>query len=209
MARDNEPRIVAELGRPETPEETAARKAASSRKHRINQTGINLVLSIGASLAIVLFIVLVVVRPDQPPREAVDYAVVAEQSQGQIDAPLAAPILPPEWSANDARLEKNAGILTWYIGFITPSNQFVALSQGIEANPTWLAAVLRDGVATGTDTIDGIEWDVYDRRDTKNPGNLAFAMATTVDGTSYVLFGTGSDEEFRTLAASLSAEIGE
>ena len=33
MSRDR--RIVAELGRPETPEETAARKAAASKRHRM------------------------------------------------------------------------------------------------------------------------------------------------------------------------------
>ena len=56
--------IVAELGRPETPEETANRKAERSRLHRSNQTALNLVAALIVCLVVVLLIVLVVVRPD-------------------------------------------------------------------------------------------------------------------------------------------------
>ena len=66
MAR-KEPAIVAELGRPETAEETAQRKAENSRKHRANQTALNLVGATVASLAIVAFLVIVVVRPAPAP----------------------------------------------------------------------------------------------------------------------------------------------
>jgi hypothetical protein len=47
-----EGRVVAELGRPETPAETAARKAESSRLHRQRQTVNNLVYSLIATLGI-------------------------------------------------------------------------------------------------------------------------------------------------------------
>ena len=60
------PRIVAELGRPETPEETAARRAENSLKHRQRQTVQNLILALGASLLVVLVIVLIVPRSDAP-----------------------------------------------------------------------------------------------------------------------------------------------
>src|SRR5690606_1488524 len=71
-ARDEQGRpIVAELGRAETPAETAARAAASRAQRRRNQTPLNLVLALAASFAVVLFLVLVVVRPDPPPRTGV------------------------------------------------------------------------------------------------------------------------------------------
>src|SRR5690606_28187846 len=57
--------IVAELGRAETPQETAERKAAASATRRTNQTALNLFIAVLASLAIVAFLVMVVVRPDQ------------------------------------------------------------------------------------------------------------------------------------------------
>ena len=63
LGKQRAPRVVAELGRPETPDETAARKAASSRAHRENQTAFNLVIAIVVSVGIVVLLVLVVVRP--------------------------------------------------------------------------------------------------------------------------------------------------
>ncbi|GAB3607300.1 DUF4245 domain-containing protein [Conyzicola nivalis] len=200
--------IVAELGRPETPEETAARKAENSRKHRANQTLRNLVWSLVASVGLMLLIVIVVVRPDQPAREAVDFADVAEQAQPTIDEPLAVPDVPAQWTANNADLgQSRDGVSTWNIGFITPSTQFIALNQGIDANPTWLLTLLDQQLATGTDTVDGREWTVYDNRDGDDPGNLAYAMVTESGDSTYVLYGTADTNEFRTLAGSVGTEI--
>lgn len=203
-----EPRIVAELGRPETPEETAARKAETSRKHRANQTVVNLVLALVACLAIVLVLILVVVRPAQPPRAAIDYAAVAAQEQPGVDEPLAAPTLPPEWTANAASLDTGTDeITTWSVGFITPNSQFIALRQGIGANPTWLAGRLDKLTPTGTETIAGLDWSVYDNRDSRDPGNLAYAMSTTSGSSTFALYGTAETAEFLALATALSADL--
>ena len=204
------PAIVAELGRPETPEETAARKAENSRKHRANQTLRNLIWSLVASVALMLVIVIVVVRPDQPEREAVDFAAVASEAQPTIDEPLAVPSVPAEWKSNNADLgEAQDGVSTWSIGFITPTSQFIALNQGIDANPTWLSNLLEQRAATGTETIDGREWTIYDHRDAEDPGNFAYSMVTTEGASMYVLHGTADSNEFRTVAACVGTELTE
>jgi hypothetical protein len=205
-----QPAVVAELGRPETPEETAARKAENSRRHRANQTLLNLVVATIASLAIVLFLVVVVVRPEPAVVDAIDYAAVAAEAQGGADAPLLAPALPDGWYANDARFQATAGVPTWYIGFITPATQFIALVQGIGANPTWQAAVLDglgDADATGSTTIDGITWTVFDRRDADDPGNYEYSMAAGIGESTIVLHGTAGVAEFELIAASIAASI--
>lgn len=196
-------RIVAELGRPETPDETAARKAETSRRHRANQTMRNLVWSLIASLAVVLFLVLVVVRPDPAPPAAVDYIAVAAEAEGAVETDLAAPVLPPGWSANAAEIRADGDIQTWYIGLITPSGQFIALNQGLDANETWVDNTLDGARATGTVTIDGVNWAVYDYRDAEDTGNLAYAMAATVGDSTYVVFGTANDIEFETVVTAL------
>jgi len=209
MARSGQkpPRIVAELGRPETPQETADRKAENSRRHRANQTLINLVVALVASLGVVVFIVTVVVR-DPAPRAMVDFAAVAAQSQSLADVPLSVPALPPDWAANSAELRvPENDVTTWYVGFITPAQQFIALNQGIESNPTWLSALLDPVRVTGSETIDGRTWDVYDNRDGDDPGNLAYAMVTSEGDTVWVLNGTADEQEFRTLATTLGSEI--
>jgi hypothetical protein len=208
LTKQKPPAIVAELGRPETPEETAARKAENSRKHRANQTLINLVYSMVATLAIVLVLVLVVVRPDPPAPEPVDFAGIAAQAQVNVSDQLMVPALSPQWVANNAELRRgDDGIDAWYIGFITPSEEFVALTQGIDTNPTWLFALL-DGIpSTGVETIDGLEWQIYDNRGAEDAGNFEYAMTTESGASTYVLYGTADANEFRTMAAAVTADI--
>lgn len=200
--------IVAELGRPETPEETAERKAASSRRYRESKTSINLVVALVASLAIVLITVMIVVRPAPPPADPVDYAAIATQVQADIGDVVANPELGSDWTANAARVSTGAdGVTRWYVGFVTPESGFAAVTQGIDANPTWLATTLEGGFATGTTTISGHTWDIYDRRDGDDIGNFAYAMATVIGTSTVVLHGTASDEEFAELAAAVSASM--
>lgn len=202
-----EPRVVAELGRPETPEETAARKAATSAKRRSSQTVCNLVIATVASLGIVLFLVLVVVRPDPGPRPTVDVATVAAEAQGAVDAPLLVPALPEGWGANAARFTMTKQVPTWYVGYLTPDNGFIAVNQGIDANDTWLAAIVNELRPTGQATIDGVSWTLYDNRSASDPGNHAFAMSTVSEESTVVLHGTASDAEFQLVATSISAEL--
>jgi hypothetical protein len=201
-------KIRADLGRPETPEETAARKAENSRNYREAKTPNNLVIALVASLGIVLFLVLVVVRANPGATDPIDYAAVAAQAQPGVETPLVTPVLPPGWSANAATLESSADeSFTWYIGFVTPENQFLALEQGIDTNAGWFASYLTSATPTGTEVIDGIEWEVYDQRDADDPGNFAYSLTTTVDGTDYLVHGTADDGEFALFASALASEI--
>ena len=204
------PRVVAELGRPETPEETAARKAENSLKHRQRQTLLNLVLALGASLLVVLVIVLIVPRSDAPMEPDIDVAPIAEQAQIASDDPLAVPELPEGWRANAAELRTSTvdGVTAWYVGYLTPSDEYIGMYQGLEANPTWVAGLLERTLAAGTTTIDGIEWTVYDNRDSGDDvGNARYGLTTEAGGSTFVLLGTATPEEFLTLATALVPTI--
>ncbi|MFZ7088369.1 DUF4245 domain-containing protein [Curtobacterium sp. RRHDQ10] len=200
--------IVAELGRPETPEETRIRKDANRRAHRANQTTLNLVLSLAASLAIVLFLVAVVVRPDQSTRAAVDYRQVAAQAQVP-GVTIAAPELPSGFTSNRADYQDapSDGVPVWTVGFITPDEQYIGLHQGIGANKTWVSNVLQEHAATGSRTIDGTKWTVVDRRsEGSDAGNLAYSLVGTFGKSTIVLAGTADDRSFRTLATGVAAQ---
>ncbi|MEO7348435.1 MAG: DUF4245 domain-containing protein, partial [Terrimesophilobacter sp.] len=84
MSAPKEPRVVAELGRPETPQEAADRRAEASRVRRQSKTFVNLVIALLASLAVVAVVVLVVVRPDAAPREPIDYAAIAAEADTPV-----------------------------------------------------------------------------------------------------------------------------
>lgn len=204
------PAVVAELGRPETPEETAARKAQNSRNHRDRQTTRNLLYALIASLGIVIVLVLLVPRGDLEVRPDVDYRSAAEQASADVGRPLVVPDVAEGWSANAAELRTRSadGITSWYIGFLTADREFLGLSQGLDANPSWLAAQLDGSRATGTVDIDGTEWTVYDHRDEPERGNLEYALALEAEGDVYVLHGTAGPDETADLAAAVTSQIG-
>lgn len=205
--------IVAELGRAETADEIADRKAAASAKHRSNQTLLNLVIALAASLLVVFIIVIVVVRPDQAgPAKSVDWTSVANDAQRSVSTRLMSPALPAGWTANRAELvdaeSASDGIASWQIGFLTPSTQYIGLVQGIKADASWVSKQLDDKKSTGDATFGDLSWQVYDHRGADHPGNLAYALVTTVGDSTVVLAGTASNAEFATLATEIAGELG-
>jgi hypothetical protein len=200
--------IVAELGRAETPAEEAERRAAARRTRRRNQTAINLVAALVASLGIVLFLVLVVVRPDRVI-PGVDYAAVAETAQSSIDEPLVVPALPDGWTANRAELVRAPAdeVPRWEIGLLTPGGEYIALIQGVDANPSWVADQVAQARPGEDLRIGGIDWTSYDRRDSDDPGNVAYALVGETGRSTIVLAGTAADAEFAVLAEAVAAEV--
>nr|WP_194241479.1 DUF4245 family protein [Galbitalea soli] len=195
------------MGRPETPEEAAARRADNSRRHRENQTARNLVLALLASLGIVFFLVVVIVRPDQAKTQYVDYHAAAAQAQAGVSEHIVDPALPSDWLANSAQLRQASGSAqTWYIGLITPDQKYLGLEQGIGAADSWFTALLGTTPSTGTASIAGVTWRVYDQRAANPGGNFAYALATTIGTSRFVLHGTATRAEFTQLATAVASQ---
>jgi hypothetical protein len=209
--RTKPPAVVAELGRPETPEETAARKAQNSANHRNRQTVNNLVYSLLATLALVVVIVLAVPRgnptADAP---AVDYATIAQEAQGSEPERLLVPKLPAGWKANNAELRTKTAdkVDYWYIGLLTPKGEYIGITQGFDANESWVAEQVNRTMIKGTRDVSGVTWDVYDNRTSNSDsGNVAYALSTEAGRSSIIVFGTADDAEFDTVAATLAGQI--
>ncbi|SDH28212.1 DUF4245 family protein [Agrococcus jejuensis] len=202
------PAIVAELGRPETAQETADRKAASSARYRGSKTLVNLVAAMLACAGIVIVMVLVVMRPGPAAPEPIDVSAAASDASASLDVPVADPDVPETWAANAAELRSGAaGIEQWYVGWITGDEAFASLTQGIDADGTWLAATTREAIPTGSLDVDGVEWTVADQRDMDDPGNLAWVAWTQAGGSTYVVAGTAADDELQTLVEAVTAEL--
>jgi Protein of unknown function (DUF4245) len=200
------PRIVAELGRPETPEEMAVRTAENRRLRRSRQTTRNLVASLLVCLGIVAVIVALVPRGAPVEQPQVDYRLAASQAEDTAGLPLLAPPVPSAWRANSAELRRSSGVASWYVGFVVPGNAFLAYTEGIKANPTWLATTLESAPAGGTLRLGGLTWRVYDQRDRgSDAGNVAYGLATTVGTTDLVVYGTAPAEEAQRLGTALAS----
>jgi hypothetical protein len=205
------PAVVAELGRPETQDETAERKAQNSRNHRNRQTINNLVYSLIATVGLVAVIVLFVPRGnpiDSTP--AVDYKSIAAEAQGSEPDSLLVPSLPSGWKSNNAQLNTKTPdkVDSWYIGLITPKGEYIGIRQGFDANDSWIAEQVNKSLIKNTTTIDGVKWDVYDNRKSgQDNGDVDYALVNTTGKSSIVIFGTAVDDEFRTVAQSLADQI--
>ncbi|HKH07900.1 MAG TPA: DUF4245 domain-containing protein, partial [Agromyces sp.] len=140
----------------------------------------------------------------------VDVASIAEQARIASDDPLAVPGLPEGWRANAAELRTSEvdDVTAWYVGYLTPSNEYLGMYQGIDANPTWVAGQLARTAATGTTTIDGVEWTVYDNRESSvDVGNAKYGLTTEAGDSTFVLLGTATLDEFETVATALVPTI--
>ncbi|MFB2581592.1 DUF4245 domain-containing protein [Herbiconiux sp. P15] len=210
MARQkSEQAIVAELGRPETPDEAAARKAEASRLYRDRKTLFNLLYALLASVALVAAIVFLVPRSEGSLLDPIDYAQVAQSAQSSMPVPLAVPDLPAEWTSNAAeiRTAPSDGVVSWYIGLISPEQQYVGLTQGVDANPTWLSDQVAEGLASGVVTLDGVEWTIYDNSGLSDVGNVEYALTTEAGQSTFVVFGTAEPEEIEIVARSIGDAV--
>lgn len=201
------PRVVAELGRPETADETAARKAENRRLHRVRQTNRNLIYSLLVCLGVVVVIVALVPRGTGPAATATDYRQLAAQAQHSVSQPLLAPAVPAGWTANAAELRVSDRVTSWYVGFVTPTNGYVGYNEGLRANDTWLSDLLNGARSDSVTTIGGRPWRVYDQRaQGQSAGNAQYALATRIGATYLVAYGTASPQSIRSLAAGLATD---
>lgn len=207
MSSRRQPRVVAELGRPETPQETAERKAENSRNYRKRKTINNLVYSLLVCVGVVLVIALAVPRADNSLLREVDYSAVAAEAQSSTEHILANPELPGSWSANRAETDKTGGVSSWNLGLITPDKAYIGIVQGFDANETWLSQQLRQQAATSTITVDGVEWTVYDNRGREDVGNMEYALTTESGASTFIVFGTADGDEFLTVASALADQV--
>ena len=193
------PRIVAELGRPETPDETAARKAESSRVYRSSQTFRNLIAALIVTVAVVAVVYFGVPRGTPPEQPPVDVPAAAAQVSADRGRAVIVPEAPASWRANAARVEDGA----WTVVY-APQTGFVRIAQGFDAADAWTSTLLGGFAPTGSTAVDGIEWDVYDL-----PGDdgIRYALATEAGPDTVVVYGSMSAETAETAASGLTAQI--
>ncbi|MEE2814944.1 MAG: DUF4245 family protein [Actinomycetota bacterium] len=203
-----EPRVVAGLGRPETAQETADRKAEASRVYRSSQTFRNLIAALIVTVAVVAIVVLGVPRGEVPDRPAIDVAAIAADVEKSMQRPALVVEADNYWRVNEAALS-GGSTRVWTITLAPAADDargFVRVAQAFDADVTWAPQVL-DGMApNGTTTIAGREWDEFDLRG-RGSANISYAIGTQ-SGPDYVLlYGSQSPEATAELAETLSAQI--
>ncbi|GAA3019322.1 DUF4245 family protein [Microbacterium dextranolyticum] len=196
------PRIVAELGRPETAQETADRKAAASAAYRSSKTFRNLIAALLITVAVVAVVYLGVPRGSFAEPEPVDVPAAAASATASLGHPLIVPTAPADWRANSAGLEGG----TWRVVYAWPSG-FVRVAQGIDAPTGWASRQLGGFAPTGTVTIDGVDWDEYRISTSASKDSISYALATPAGRDTVLVYGSTDAASAATVASGLADQI--
>lgn len=182
---------------------------SNASERRAKQTVRNLVLSMLATLGVVVLIVLGVPRDDSSLIQRVDYLSVADEARASLSKEVIAPAIPANWWSNAARIEKQLGLDVWYVGFVTENSEFIAISQAFESNPSWESDVLAGNALTGTREIAGLTWEIYPTRTPSDPPSTKeLAMLYRSESWTVVIYGTAAESDFVILAEAIATQLG-
>ena len=145
----------------------------------------DLVLSLAVVGLFVAFLVAVAWRPAPDPIRTVDPALQLEAARAQAEYPVLAPVgVPAQWQSTSARFEAAAdGSTTWFLGYVTPDLQYVAVTQTDGDARTFVQEQTLQGVADGQRSIDGQAWEQYVSGEQRSLVLLEAGSTTVVTGT--------------------------
>lgn len=184
----------------------------AAAKRRARQTLINLLLSLGATLGLVLLLILGVPRDDSVRIQPVDYQELAQEASSQAPGELLVPELPAGWYSNSARYRtiSQDGVANWYVGFVGPKSEYLAMIQGFDVNQTWIQFQLGANKPTGSLEINGLVWEIHESVKENNPPKSKDYLLLHRYGSNVVMvFGVAADSQFREFASNLGTLIGE
>lgn len=180
--------------------------AAAQRRAR--QTVINLILSLAATVGLVLVMVLIVPRDDSNQIPHVDYRAVAADATSATGRPIIVPDIGSDWWSNSARLSTKPNDGTdgsWYAGFVGPKNQYIGLTQTFKTNPTWVALQLSEKQQTGELKTGQRVWQVWQSLEKHVPAKTRDYMLLSGQGDdTFLIYGTASESEFKSFASNVS-----
>lgn len=209
MSPRTTPRVVAELGRPETPDETAARKAESSRIYRSSQTFRNLIAAIIVTVAVVFIVIFGVPRGELPERESIDPAPIAAQAAESLGRTVIVPAVPSDWRVNAAEVSSDGGSSSWSIAYVPDDEGFIRFAQAFDTDEVWARSALAGSAPADTLQIDGVEWDVFEPADPSRTANISYALGTQAGADYVLLYGAATPEQTAELAAIVASDVKE
>lgn len=182
----------------------------AAAKRRARQTLINLLLSLGATVGVMVLLVLSVPRDDSNRVQAVDYRGIATQAASEAPGELLVPAFSAEWYSNSARYRSAVqdGVATWYAGFVGPNNEFLAMTQGFDVNQTWVQIQLEANKPTGQITLGGQSWIIYETtRASTTAKSKDFIMLLEYGNNAVLVYGVAPSQQLEDFAEQLALMI--
>jgi hypothetical protein len=182
----------------------------AAAKRRARQTLNNLLLSLAATVGVMVLLVLAVPRDDSNRVQPVDYVAIAEQAESEANEKLLIPTIPVDWYSNAARYRSSAqdGVANWYVGFVGPNSEFVAVTQGLDVNQTWMQLMIESNKPTGEVVIQGKTWKVYESvRENNPPKSKDYLMVLEYENNAVFVYGVAPRPNLEDFAAQLGTLI--
>lgn len=173
---------------------------AAAAAKRANASVMGMIIALVVSIAAFLPIVLMNPSPKTDGyRPNINVSATAQNAAGVAGFTPVAADTGDTFHANYARWESGAGtgVPAWEVGYLTPKESFIALVQTRQANPTWILQQTKSAPVTGTRNAGGRDWEL---RDT---GKGEKSMVLADRGTTVILSGSATLDEFSTLAAAV------
>ncbi|MFJ4208671.1 DUF4245 domain-containing protein [Paenarthrobacter sp. NPDC089675] len=167
---------------------------------RANASVIGMIIAL--VLCVLAFLPVVLMNPapkGENFRPPVDVAGIARNATDVAGFTPVTPDTGDTFKPNYARWETgtDTGVPTWEVGYLTPKEAFIGLIQTKQANPTWILQQTGNLPVTGTRSAGGQDWELRDSGKDKR------SMTLQYKGTTIILSGTASIDEFATLAAAV------
>jgi hypothetical protein len=115
-----------------------------------------------------------------------------------------------DWYSNAARYRSSAqdGVANWYVGFVGPNSEFLAMTQGLDVNQTWIQLMLESNKPTGEVELAGQSWKIFESvRENTPPKSKDYMMVLEYDKNAVFVYGVAPTEVLEDLALQLTLQI--
>jgi hypothetical protein len=182
----------------------------AAAQRRAKQTLNNLLLSLVATVGVMVLLVLAVPRDDSNRVQPIDYVAIAEQAAAETSEKLLIPTIPVDWYSNAARYRSSAqdGVANWYVGFVGPNSEFLAMTQALDVNQTWIQLMLESNKPTGKVELAGQSWQIFESvRENNPPKSKDYMMVLEYDKNAVFVYGVAPTEVLEDFALQLTLQI--
>jgi hypothetical protein len=182
----------------------------AAAQRRAKQTLNNLLLSLAATVGVMVLLVLAVPRDDSNRVQPVDYVAIAEQAAAETSEKLLIPTIPVDWYSNAARYRSSDqdGVANWYVGFVGPNSEFLAMTQALDVNQTWIQLMLESNKPTGKVELAGQSWQIFESvRENNPPKSKDYMMVLEYDKNAVFVYGVAPTEVLEDFALQLTLQI--
>jgi hypothetical protein len=157
-----------------------------------------------------VLLVLAVPRDDSNRVQPVDYVAIAEQAAAETSEKLLIPTIPVDWYSNAARYRSSDqdGVANWYVGFVGPNSEFLAMTQALDVNQTWIQLMLESNKPTGKVELAGQSWQIFESvRENNPPKSKDYMMVLEYDKNAVFVYGVAPTEVLEDFALQLTLQI--